>query len=155
MKYSASALCGAFTRTQKMPANRKCIRNVGRIYGPFLFRTVAEPLGAEKHESHGLSTDRYPTIRTTSLVMSSFFFPPRHRFTLRLAGTRYSCVTVKLSVLLTQPRIWGIPYDHRSPAIDPRPITGPKRFPMTKQYGARREISSSLLRIVIIFYFTG
>lgn len=43
------------------------------------------------------------------LVMSFFFFSLRHRSTSRLAGTRYSRVTVKLSVFLAQPRIWGIP----------------------------------------------
>lgn len=34
-----------------------------------------------------------------------FLFPPRRRSTLRLAGSRYYRVTVKLSVLLTQPCI--------------------------------------------------
>lgn len=78
---------------------------------------------------------------TAPLVVSSFF-PPRHRSTLRLAGTRYSRVTVKLSVLLTQPRIWGDPSTVRSSAIDPCPIlereTG--RPPPTSEYGARKDI---------------
>lgn len=76
------------------------------------------------------ATAYQPTARSVQLHWSCplFFFPPRHRFTLRLAGTRYSCVTVKLSVLLARPRIWGIPTTTvGSPAIDP--ITGPKAFP--------------------------
>jgi len=91
---------------------------------------------AKKHESHDLSIGR-SLRRSVQLHWSCpLFFPPRHRFTLRLAGTRYSCVTVKLNVLLAQPRIWEIP--HHSSAIDPRPIPKAKRFPLTKQYGARR-----------------
>lgn len=57
-------------------------------------------------------------IRTASLVMSSFFF--HHVIASRSDWLpRYSCVTVKLSMLLTRPRIWGIPTttaSNRSPS---------------------------------------
>jgi len=67
--------------------------------------------------------------RTASLVMSSFF-PPRHH-----APIGWYPILLchgKIKRAFSAASHLGNPYDHRSSAIDPRPITEPKRFPHDK-----------------------
>lgn len=94
--------------------------------------------------------------RTAPVIAFSFF--DRDRSMLRLAGTRYLRVTVKLSVLLTQPRIWGTPSTGALPTIDPRPIPerrssrwrwsmaySPATFLHRVQYSSISNLSSPIL----------
>lgn len=83
---------------------KKCIQTSREFTNHFY--QILLRADAKKHESHGLSTGR-PTIPTYSFTGYVLFFSTMSSRSDWLVPD--TPVTVKLSVLLAQPRIWGIP----------------------------------------------
>jgi len=106
-----------------------------RIYRPFLSHHCGFS-GIKKHESYGLSTGRYQTSRTASLVMSSFFS------SLHALIGWYPILLChgKIKHAFSATSHLGNPFDHHSSAIDSRPIPEAKQFLMIIQYGAWQRI---------------